>query len=47
MTVSNAVVIGLFCFAMVFMVLFCLYLILKLFSVLFSGVGRKREKRNA
>ncbi len=48
MTGLEAVRVALFCFAMVFVVLFCLYLMLKLFSVLFSGIGRaKKEKQNA
>ncbi|HWR24589.1 MAG TPA: OadG family transporter subunit [Feifaniaceae bacterium] len=46
MTVQNAILTALFCFAMVFVILLCLYLLLKLFSALFAGVGKK-EKRKA
>lgn len=45
MTVSNAILTALFCFAMVFVILLCLYLLLKLFSVLFAGSTDKKEKQ--
>ncbi len=47
MTVSNAILTALFCFAMVFVILLCLYLLLKLFSVLFAGSADKKEKQKA
>ena len=46
MTISDAILTALFCFAMVFFILLCLYLMLRLFSVLFKKRGQK-EKREA
>ena len=45
MSVSNAVLTALFCFAMVFLVLLCLYLLLKLFSLLFAGTTKKSRQK--
>lgn len=47
MTIPNAILTALFCFAMVFAILLCLYLMLRLFSVLFAGGAGKKEKRKA
>lgn len=47
MTIPNAILTALFCFAMVFVILFCLYVLLKLFSVFFAGRSSKKEKQKA